>query len=101
MSPMPENCVRALAAARETRKLKPTAPRPSLRKANRAMCRDCIHDPLGAGSAARQVENCTSTECPLFQVRPRLKPSTPTEPSTRCERTQEGPISDTGSDANG
>lgn len=38
-----------------------------------AMCCSCIYDPeaLGAGSWRKQVEECTSTDCPLYDYRPR------------------------------
>ena len=42
----------------------------SLRSAINAMCRDCICDPLDAGSAAQQIGCCVSTDCPLHSVRP-------------------------------
>lgn len=42
----------------------------SLRSAINAMCRDCICDPLDAGSAAQQIACCVSTDCPLHPVRP-------------------------------
>ena len=37
-----------------------------------AMCCYCIYDPdaLGCGSWRKQVEECTSTTCPLFKYRP-------------------------------
>lgn len=38
-----------------------------------AMCAMCIYDPdaLGCGSWRKQVEDCTSTTCPLYAYRPR------------------------------
>jgi len=39
----------------------------------RAFCCQCIYDPYQEGTWLKQVENCTSTHCPLFSVRP--KPS--------------------------
>ncbi len=37
-----------------------------------AKCCECIYDPevAGAGSWRRQVENCTSGNCPLYNYRP-------------------------------
>jgi hypothetical protein len=37
-----------------------------------AMCCMCIYDPdaLGCGSWRKQVEECTSYDCPLFEYRP-------------------------------
>lgn len=44
----------------------------SLRKAINAKCKECIFDPFsGAGKWREQVEACTSTKCPLFNVRPK------------------------------
>ena len=42
----------------------------SLRSAVNAKCRECICDPLDAGSAAQQIACCVSTDCPLHAVRP-------------------------------
>jgi hypothetical protein len=42
----------------------------SLRKAINAKCRDCICDPLDAGTAAQQIACCVDTNCPLHAVRP-------------------------------
>ena len=42
----------------------------SLRAAINGKCRDCIHDPDAAGSAAVQVELCACFDCPLWTVRP-------------------------------
>ena len=35
-----------------------------------AKCCECIYDPFQDGTWRKQVENCTSTACPLFNVRP-------------------------------
>lgn len=37
-----------------------------------AMCISCIYDPYasGAGTWRKQIQDCTSKECPLFDVRP-------------------------------
>ena len=35
-----------------------------------AKCRECVYDPLDKGTWRKQVENCTSPNCPLFDVRP-------------------------------
>jgi hypothetical protein len=40
-------------------------------KAINAKCKDCIFDPVGGGSWRQQVERCTSTDCALFEHRPR------------------------------
>lgn len=48
-----------------------SAARPSLRRAINDKCRDCIYDPLAGGAWRQQVESCTCTDCPLYQVRPR------------------------------
>jgi hypothetical protein len=34
-----------------------------------AKCVECIYDPLGSGSLRFQVENCTSFDCPLHNIR--------------------------------
>ena len=33
-------------------------------------CKECIYDPIAKGSWRKQVENCTSYTCPLYEVRP-------------------------------
>jgi hypothetical protein len=50
--------------------VKKTANKPKLREKIDAKCRECIHDPHSEGSWRKQVENCTSSACPLFSVRP-------------------------------
>lgn len=35
-----------------------------------AMCCMCIYDPMDSGSWRKQVEECTSYDCPLFEYRP-------------------------------
>jgi hypothetical protein len=46
--------------------------RPSLRKAVDRHCRACIYDPSPCtrGTWREQVAACTSSHCPLFDVRP-------------------------------
>ena len=45
--------------------------KPGLRGKINAMCVSCIYDPFsGGGSWRKQVEDCTSYQCPLFDVRP-------------------------------
>lgn len=55
-----------------------------LRKAINLKCKECLHDPdiIGYGTWLRQVQNCTSPLCPLFEVRPR--------PRHRSENQQKG-----------
>ena len=37
-------------------------------------CKECIYDPDGGnGKWREQVDACTSSKCPLFQVRPRTR----------------------------
>jgi hypothetical protein len=43
----------------------------SLRQSINNKCKDCIYDPVQKGSWREQVENCTSSACPLFDVRPK------------------------------
>ena len=57
----------------------------SLRAAVNAKCRGCIVDELAAGSAAVQVELCTSVECPLWLVRPLRKDRIPFSPAVVTE----------------
>lgn len=50
----------------------PKKKRPSMRAAINAYCKWCIYDPLsGLGTWRQQTEGCTSTECPLHDLRPR------------------------------
>jgi hypothetical protein len=35
-----------------------------------AKCRECIHDPLAAGTWREQVAVCVCMDCPLWQFRP-------------------------------
>ena len=45
--------------------------RPSMRKAINEMCKWCIYDDKsGLGTWRQQVGGCTSTECPLYLLRP-------------------------------
>jgi hypothetical protein len=46
--------------------------KPGRAAAINAMCVNCIYDPdaLGCGSWRQQVEDCTSTDCPLYKYRP-------------------------------
>jgi hypothetical protein len=43
----------------------------SLRKAIDDKCRDCIYDPLAAGTWRQQVTLCSVKLCPLYEVRPK------------------------------
>ena len=36
-----------------------------------AKCCECIYDPPQEGTWRKQVLNCTSCDCPLYEVRPR------------------------------
>jgi hypothetical protein len=42
----------------------------SMRAAINAMCRQCIHDPLSRGTWREQVGQCSSSNCPLYPLRP-------------------------------
>ena len=46
-----------------------------MRAAINAFCKSCIYDPKwqGGGTWRKQVENCTSTDCPLYEYRPTSK----------------------------
>ena len=45
----------------------------SLRKKINAKCKDCIYDSAVEGTWLDQVTMCTSTECPLWPVRPKVR----------------------------
>ena len=47
--------------------------RKSLRAAVDANCKECIHDPADSGTWREQVEQCTSYQCPLFDLRPKSR----------------------------
>jgi hypothetical protein len=34
-------------------------------------CKECIYDETQSGTWRKQVEECTHTKCPLYEVRPR------------------------------
>lgn len=58
-----------LAKAREA--LKNRLPRPSMRQAINAKCRECIYDPIGGrGTWREQVGDCVSANCALHPLRP-------------------------------
>jgi len=38
-----------------------------------AKCCDCIYDGYAEGTWRKQVENCTSSDCPLFTIRTKSK----------------------------
>lgn len=43
----------------------------SFRKAINAKCKECIYDEMpGNGTWRQQVEACTATTCPLYELRP-------------------------------
>ena len=65
----------ATAKAQATRLATKALGLPTLRQAINAKCKDCIYDPLsGLGSWRQQVGGCTSTDCPLWPIRPVAKP---------------------------
>jgi hypothetical protein len=39
-------------------------------KALNEKCKQCIYDPACSGTWREQVENCTTTSCPIWQHRP-------------------------------
>ena len=41
-----------------------------LRRAINEMCKSCIYDSHSEGTWRKQVENCTSPDCPLYPYRP-------------------------------
>lgn len=61
-------------------------PRPSMRAAINAKCKDCIYDQKsGFGTWREQVELCPCIGCPLYPVRPLPQRKAP-------KNTQEGPF---------
>lgn len=42
------------------------------KQAIEAMCKHCLYDPQakGAGTWRKQIEDCTSYDCPLYEWRP-------------------------------
>ena len=52
------------------RVIKREASKPGLKGKIRAFCCHCIYDPYQSGTWLKQVENCTSCDCPLYTVRP-------------------------------
>lgn len=47
-----------------------TTPTVSRASAIAAKCRECIHDPIAAGTWREQVASCVSANCPLHALRP-------------------------------
>ena len=60
----------------------PRIKKPSRKQAINAMCKDCIYDPTNGGTWLEQVTACTSTECPLYQLRPCKRESNKRSEST-------------------
>jgi hypothetical protein len=54
--------------------------KPGLKGKIRAFCCHCIYDPYSDGTWLKQVENCTSCDCPLFSVRPKPSAKNEVEP---------------------
>lgn len=61
------------AKKKKTTKKKSGRPPRSLRKAIDMKCKDCIYDDQSPGTWRIQVEECTITDCPLYNVRPKSK----------------------------
>ena len=49
---------------------RPPPKKPSMRKAINDMCKSCIFDGSSEGTWRKQVEDCTSPNCPLYPLRP-------------------------------
>lgn len=49
--------------------------RESLRNCINAKCKECIFDPYSDGTWRQQIEQCSSPNCPLYDVRPRSQKS--------------------------
>lgn len=60
--------------------------RPGMRAAINAKCKDCIHDPLVAGTWRQQVAQCSCIDCFLWPLRPMPRSGAfskaPTDPDT-------------------
>jgi len=48
--------------------------KPSLRKAINDKCKECIYDEFAPGTWRKQIEECTDTNCPLYELRPKTTP---------------------------
>jgi hypothetical protein len=46
-------------------------------RAINAKCKDCIYDPVDFGTWRQQVEACTSTDCALWEHRPKVTKQAP------------------------
>ena len=64
-----ENGPSGVADAKTGRKRR-GGPGPSLRGAINAKCKDCIWDEAEPGGPSHQIETCTVSRCPLWEVRP-------------------------------
>jgi|GEM_PF-2248646 len=64
-------------ATLQERIIKRESSKPGYKGKVRAFCCHCIYDPYQSGTWLKQVEACTSLDCPLFSVRPL--------PSTKAE----------------
>jgi hypothetical protein len=42
----------------------------SMRDTINAKCKECIYDPISRGTWREQVQECTSSQCPLYPLRP-------------------------------
>jgi len=74
--------------------MKPVTPRPSMRRAINAKCRDCIHDSAAPGTWREQVAACTSPKCPLFELRPGPRPRDTAARRNARKNHRDAPVSD-------
>lgn len=66
------------------------SPRPSLRAAIDAKCKECIFDPVEDGTWRQQVEACLARACPLYPVRPKAQDGVKKAPKRGQEQRQAG-----------
>lgn len=57
--------------AQKERIIKKESSKPGYKGPVTAFCCHCIFDPYQQGTWLQQIAACTSTDCPLFSVRPR------------------------------
>lgn len=53
------------------RMIQDKASKPGKRSKIDAKCIECVYDPREPGTWRKQVENCTCSSCPLYEIRAR------------------------------
>jgi hypothetical protein len=67
----------------EEEKKKKRNKKPSFKAAITAKCKECIYDEYARGTWRKQIEDCTSVNCPLHPVRPKSSYSKPNPDETK------------------